>query len=135
MFENKTREPVSEITVFGMYMVCMSVLYVCFFLKFVCMCMYLVCMCMYVYVSTLLRVLGTNTDTYININTHTYSKNLIWISMCMYVHVFRLHTYSTYNIQSNKTSKKKSAAHCCSQYMHIPTSYIQYVHIHTNTCT
>jgi hypothetical protein len=28
--------------------------------------------------------------------------------MCMYVHVFRPHTYNTYTIQSNKTSEKKS---------------------------
>ncbi len=69
MFENKTLESISEITVFGMYMVCICVLYVCIFLKF---CLYVYVSCKYVYVCACIRFAqgfgDKNTDTYIHIN-------------------------------------------------------------------
>ena len=89
----------------------------CQYLRF--MCLYFVCIsvlsCQYVYVLPVCVRIDSrtgfgvqNTYTYIHIHTHIYMQKHIWISMCMYVHVFRPYTYNTYTIQWNKTSGKKS---------------------------
>ena len=97
-------------SVFGMYMVCISVLCVCIFLK---ICMYVhvyVCMCQYQ------LAYGFCRKKYIHIHTNKYTyihKNQINPSMCIYVHVFWTYTYNTYFIQSNKTFKKFSSYLVC----------------------
>ena len=102
--------------VYGMY-VCFMCMYflenlsacVCILYVRVCMCLYQICFRFWC-------------KKYRHIHTYkyTYSENLIWISMCMYVHVFRLHAYNTYNIQSNKQAKKISLyLVCMCMYMYV----------------
>ena len=118
-------------SVFSMYMVCISVLCVCIFLK---ICMYVhvyVCMCQY------RLAYGFRGKKYIHIHTNKYTyihKNSIKHSMCIYEHVFWTNTYNTYIIQSNKTFKKNSVhiwyvSVCICMYLYLLFVWGMYFHV------